>query len=137
MGGSADLLVSGRVTEAHRIFLRVGQRINPARMDLGSVGTREQGHDRERLAGIDRAEDDADILPMRQLRCSIDRLCRVALGVASNQFDLPPIYPAGRVDLLHRQLGSAIDPDTSGGRRTSPPCELTDATRRVWVCAAP
>src|SRR6516164_5824945 len=62
--GGADLLVSGRVTEAHRIFLRVGQSINPARMDLRCIGTREQGHDRERLAGIDRAKDYAHVLPV-------------------------------------------------------------------------
>jgi hypothetical protein len=34
------------------------------------------------------------------------------LGVADDQLNLPAVDTAGRVDLLHRQLDSAIDPDS-------------------------
>ena len=83
-------------------------------MDLRRVRACEQGHDRERLAGIDRAEDDAHLLSARELRRSVHCLRRVALGVAGDQFDLAPADAAGRVDLLHRQLESTIDPDPGG-----------------------
>jgi hypothetical protein len=56
-------------------------------MDLRRVGAREQRHDRERLAGIDRAEDDAHLL-VRELGRSVHGLGRIALGVAGDQLEL-------------------------------------------------
>ena len=83
-------------------------------MDLRRVRAREQRHDCEQLAGIDRTEDDAHLLPVGQLGRSVDGLGRIALGVAGDQFELPPVDAAGRVDLLHRQLDSAVDADPGG-----------------------
>jgi len=107
--GGADLLVGGRIAEAHRIFLRVGQTVDPAGMDLRHVGACEQGHDRKRLAGIERTEDDTDLLGVGELGCAVHGLGRFALGVADDQLNLPPADAAGCVDLLHRELGPAID----------------------------
>ena len=74
----------------------------------------EQRHDRKQLAGIDRAEHDADLLAARELGGAVDRLGRIALGVAGDQFELPPVDAAGIVDFLHRQLDAAIDADAGG-----------------------
>ena len=98
-------------------------------MDLRRVRAREQRHDRERLAGIDRAEDDAHLLPARELGRAVHRLGRIALGVAGDQFDLPPVDAAGRVDLLHRQLDSAVDADPGGRRGTGERRKITDQDR--------
>ena len=80
-------------------------------MHLRRVRAREQRHHREQLAGIDRAQDDAHLLRVRQFGGAVHGLGRIALGIADDQLDLPPVDAAGRVDLLHRELDAAIDPD--------------------------
>ena len=93
------------------------------------VRASEQRHDSERLARIDRAEDDAYFLPARQFRRSVHGLRRIALGIAGNQFDLPAVDSAGRVDLLHCQLDSAIDPDAGGRRGAGERRQIADQNR--------
>ena len=83
-------------------------------MELRRVCTREQRHDGERLAGIDRAENDAHLVCVGELRGAIHCLGRFALGVANDQLDLPSIDAAGGVDLLHGELDTPIDPDPGG-----------------------
>lgn len=106
----ADLLVGRCVAEAHRILVHVGQAVDPAGMDLRRVGARKQRHDRERLAGIDRTDDDAHLLAVGKLGRAVDRLGRIALGVAGYQLDLPPVDAAGIVDLAYRQLDATMMP---------------------------
>ena len=129
VGGAADLLVGRRVAEAHRIFLRVGQGVDPARMDLRRVGAREQRHHRERLAGIDRPEHAADLLAAGEFGRAVHRLGRIALGVPRDQLELPAVDAAGGVDFLHGKLDAAVDPDAGGGRGSGERRQITDRNR--------
>ena len=83
-------------------------------MQLRDVGAREQRHHRERLAGIDRAEDHADLVSARELGGAVHGFGRIALRVAADQLELTAIDAAGLVDLVHGQLNAAIDADAGG-----------------------
>jgi hypothetical protein len=87
-------------------------------MNLRRVRLREQRHHRKRLAGIDGAQHGADLMSVGEFGGAVDGLGGFTLGVADDQFDLPPVDTAGRVDLLNGELNAAIDPDPGGGRRT-------------------
>jgi hypothetical protein len=63
-------------------------------MDLRCVRARKQRHDRERLAGIDGAQDDAHLVSVDELSGSVHRLGRFALGITDDQLDLAPVDAA-------------------------------------------
>src|SRR5205085_4327869 len=111
---AADLLVGRRVAEAHRIFLRVGEAINPAGMHLRRIGAREQRGHGERLAGVHRSEHDAHLGAAREFGRAIHRLGWIALRIAGDELDLAAVNAAGLVDLFDRELGAAVDTDARG-----------------------
>ena len=80
-------------------------------MDLRHVAACEQRHRRERLAGVAGTDHDADLFRFRQFGRAVHRLGGIALGIADDQFDLPPVDAAGGVDFVDRELNTAGDAD--------------------------
>ena len=72
----------------------------PARARIGVVASP--------FAGIDRADDEMDLVAEGELLREVDRLGRVAGGVAGQQLDLAAEDAAGGVDLLDGQLHALV-----------------------------
>ncbi len=109
------------------VFRRIDQAVDHAGMDVGHLGP---GHDRgdgERFARIGRPPDGVDLGLADHLLGGVDRLGRIALRVAGDEFDLAALDPAGAVDRLDGEDDAAVEPDRRGRARAGHRGEPADA----------
>jgi hypothetical protein len=104
--------------EGARILGRIDQLVERADDDVGNAGTRQDRRGGERLAGVDRADDELHLVAEGELLREVDGLGGVAGGIARQELDLPAEDSARFVDLLDRELNALVLGDR--GRRERP-----------------
>ena len=117
-GGVVPLTDRRRHAERVRKFLGVDQALDHAGMNVRHLGAGHDRRDGQRLARIERPPDRVDLDLADQFLGGVDRLGRIALGVAHDDLDLAALDAAGGVDGIRGEVHAAVEAD--GRRRTRP-----------------